>query len=330
MSNTECGDEVKVSYECMNACLVNHFRRAGIDIAGSDIYFSGSGHPVFYKKGSKVKIASEGFDANFRFLEKYKVPYFFGRLTPEKKVLKECLEKSDYVTIRMSSEFITYNRVFAQTRGATHFVNVIAYDEQKDSFYIEDGDVPTTKKGSFAGWIPASEIEMSWMFVDGETLQLDLRDYQITEELIQQIKSDACEQVGKAIEEYLSKEDRKLSLKVYGQKALVYMLRDVKKVVGRQDLRELTTDMNTRMRINGYMGFKEFMLEKMQEAKHTELAIEYEQLIDGWSKWCMLLLRSGIRGDMESFVSLQTRLEELNAKEEQILRGLLWTYKKKE
>ena len=78
--------KVLKSYECMNACILNHMNRAGIKINGSDIFFSGRGYPVSYKKGSLTRIVSDGYEANFRFLDRYGIDTSLGEYH-RKKIL---------------------------------------------------------------------------------------------------------------------------------------------------------------------------------------------------------------------------------------------------
>lgn len=55
-------------------------------------------------------------------------------------------------TIRRVSDFLTYDRVFSQTSGASHFINVLKYSKERRQLFIADGDIPSVKTNGFSGW----------------------------------------------------------------------------------------------------------------------------------------------------------------------------------
>lgn len=183
--------KVLKSYECMNACILNHMNRAGMEINGSDIFFSGGGYPVSYKKGSLTHIVSDGYETNSQV----------------KRSIKCYLD------------------------GTDHF------------------------------WLSRST----------------------------------------------------------GEKAISCMVKEMGKYVEKKDFRDITIDANLRLRVDGYMGAKKFLLEKLWEQGKTKLAEEYKILIDRWSKWCMLLLKSGLVATPENFSFVKQRMEELVQQEHHIL-----------
>ena len=302
------------SYECMNACILNHINHVGAKISGSDIFFSGRGYPISYQKGKLTHISSQGYEANFRFLDKYCVDYKFGRVLPEKKVLLSFLENSDTVTIRMVSDFLTYDPVFSQTSGASHFINILDYDDNKKKFYIVDGNVPSAQTGIYAGWINESDMTKR-----GEILTLTLSGNMEWGRFCQQVRKDANNQVEQSITQYLKGRNHFWQSCSTGEEAIICMVQEIEKYLCKKDFRRITTDANFRLRVDGYMGAKKFLLEKLVEQEKIKMAREYQQLIDRWSKWCMLLLKSGLAATIENFSHVKNRMEELIQQEQRIL-----------
>ena len=311
--------EVLKSYECMNACILNHMNRAGIKINGSDIFFSGGGYPVSYKKGSLTHIVSDGYEANFRFLDQYGLDYKFGRILPERKSLLSFLENSEAITIKMVSDFLTYDPVFSQTSGASHFINILKYDSDKMRFYIEDGDVPSAETGTYLGWLDESNVLKGWEINCGEIFVLKLPENLDREKICQRVREEADSQVNRSIKCYLDGADHFWLSRSTGEKAISRMVKEMGKYVDKGNFRDITIDANFRLRVDGYMGAKKFLLEKLWEQGKTKLAEEYKILIERWSKWCMLLLKSGLVATAESFSFVKQRMEELVQQEHHIL-----------
>lgn len=315
--------KIKKSYECMNACILNHMNRAGIKISGSDIFFSGGGYFISYKKGSLTRIKSEAYDANFRFLQKYKIDYRFGRVFPSKDLLINFLQQPYTITIRMVSDFLRYDRVFSQTSGASHFINIIDYDGEKKMFLIVDGDVPSMETGYFSGWVDEDDVLRGWQVMQGEVLQMKLPSQVSELDLYQHIRKEANVQVRNAIQKYLEVDRTLFSGKITGQRALYFMIHQLGKYAGKSGFRELTQEANFRIRVDGYLGAKNFMLEKIKEQKKMDILKEYEELIKNWSKWCMLLLKSGLTGGKNNFMIVEERMKELIKREQMILEKVV-------
>lgn len=250
--------EVLKSYECMNACILNHMNRAGIKINGSDIFFSGGGYPVSYKKGSLTHIVSDGYEANFRFLDQYGLDYKFGRILPEKNSLLSFLENSDAITIRMVSDFLTYDPVFSQTSGASHFINILKYDSDKMRFYIADGDVPSAETGTYLGWLEESDVLKGWEIKCGEIFVLKLPEGLDREKICQRVREEADSQVNRSIKCYLDGADHFWLSRSTGEKAISRMVKEMGKYVEKKDFRDITIDANFRLRVDGYIGAKKF------------------------------------------------------------------------
>ncbi len=311
------------SYECMNACILNYFRQEGISISGSDIFFSGVGYPVHYQKGSLTRIKTEGYDSNFRFLKKYNVNYQFRKVKADKDTLIDLLQQPYTITIRMISDYLTYDRVFSQTSGASHFINIISYDRESRKFFIVDGDVPSMETGCFSGWVDEEDIVKGWQIMQGEVLQMDLSSVVSKVDLAQKARQDANENIRVAVENYLYAKQRLFSGEVFGEKAIITMVDQLGNYVERSEFREITGDANFRLRVNGYIGAKKFLLEKIKEQGKVNLAKEYQGIIDAWLRWCMLLLKCGMSSKQEHFILVKERMEEIVTKERNILEKLL-------
>lgn len=316
-------NRVVKSFECMNACIINHMNQAGIKITGSDIFFAGDGFPIHYKKKSLTGIFSEGFEANFRFLKKYGIDYRYGIVSPTKENMLKFLKQPYTVTIRMVSDFLTYDRVFSQTSGASHFINILEYNQEKRQFFVVDGDVPSIHTGCFSGWIDEADILSGWREKRGEILQLKLVDDLSEDTFFQQVRKDANRQVEKAVDLYLNGKKKIFTGQAHGEQAIFCMIHQLKKYINKREFKYLVNEANFRIRVDGYLGAKYFFLEKFREQQKKQVAKDYQELIEGWSKWCMLLLKSGIVATAENFSFVEKRMEELIKWEKKILQRQL-------
>lgn len=125
--------------------------------------------------------------------------------------------------------------------------------------------------------------------------------------------------LNRSIKCYLDGTDHFWRSRSTGEKAISCMVKEMGRYVEKRDFRDITIDANFRLRVDGYMGAKKFLLEKLWEQGKTKLAEEYKILIDRWSKWCMLLLKSGLVATAESFSFVKQRMEELVQQEHHIL-----------
>lgn len=310
------------SYECMNSCILNHLRNQNILLNGSDIFFSGKGYTVRYRHGSITKISTNGYEANFEFLRKYGINYNFGRVEPTKKNLLRYLEGSNPITIRTSSDFLTYDPVFSQTDGASHFINILMYDKQLRKFLVVDGNVPSLQTGTFYGWVEEKDILGGWQRKCGEILQLLLYQSKGVDSIDKRVAHDANKNVKSAVEKYLNGRKGFLIGVADGEHAIIEMIKDMSKYCGKPEFRAITRDANFRIRVDGFMGLKKFLLEKMQLQKKS-IADEYKDIIEDWSRWCMLLLKSGITNEEKIFSLVCERSEVIIKKERNVLETFL-------
>lgn len=312
-----CETDVLKSYECMNACILNHVSSVEMKINGSDIFFAGEGYPISYKKGSLTEIKSDAYNANFRFLKKYGFMYSFHKVDPTIDSIKRMLQKSYTITIHMMSDFLTYDRVFLQSSGASHFINVLDYDQKQKKLFIVDGSVPTMEKSSFSGWVDEKDIMRGWQVMQGEVLNVDLKHNLLNTGLLQGIRNDANAHVLVAIKKYLDGKSSILSSYVTGEQAICFLMEQLRKKVKKKNFRELIQEVNFRLRVDGYIGAKKFMAEKFFE-QEFRLAMEYSKIVDDWSRWCMLLLKSGIGASEKNIILVQSRMQELVERERKV------------
>lgn len=311
-----------VSYECMSACILNHMRQRKINLSGSDIFFAGHGYPISYKKGSLTKIKSEGYEANFNFMKLYGIDYQFGRVIPEKEILLGFLREPYAVTIRMVSDALSYDPVFSQTVGASHFINIMDYDPVKKQFFIIDGDVPSAKTGYYSGWMDETDILYGWSQKHGEVLRIDLSEQRDWADFSCEVRAVANRQAEQSIKLYLDGKNKFYSARATGEQAIRCMVKELAKHVQHSGFKEMTLDANFGFRVDGAIGAKLFLLEKMRQ-KEMSLSKEYEQIVEDWSRWCMLLLKSGLTGKEDSFEFVRTRMEQIVGQERSILERIL-------
>lgn len=315
-------NKVISSYECMNSCILNHLRKQNILLNGSDIFFSGKGYIVRYRHGSVTQISTNGYEANFEFLRRYGINYNFGQVEPTKTNLLKCLESSNPITIRMSSDFLTYDSIFSQTEGASHFINILMYDEKIRKFLVVDGNVPSLQTGTFYGWVEEDSILGGWQRKCGEILQLLLCPDNSLDNINERVTYDANKNVKCAIEKYLNGKRGKFIGDAKGECAIIEMIKEMSKCCEKPGFRMITREANFRIRVDGFLGGKKFLLEKMQ-LQNNNIANEYKEIVDDWSRWCMLLLKSGIVNEKKTFLLVCERSKVIINKERNLLETFL-------
>ncbi len=255
------------------------------------------------------------------------IKYCFERVIPEKETLLRFLEGTSSISVCMASDFLTYNSVFAQTGGASHFINILDYNSKSKKFYIVDGDVPSAKTGYYSGWIDEVDVLNGWGRMHGIILRIILPEGRDWKTLFHEVRMKANEQVEKAIKKYIDGKNKFYSSKVTGKEAIRCMVRELETYVGSFDFKQITRNVNFSVRVNGFISSKLFLLEKLRQQKIGSFR-EYEQVIQKWSQWCILLLKSGLIGRKDYFMYVKERMEMLVDHEQIILEGILKEWEK--
>ena len=244
------------SYECLNSCIVNAINYFGITLSSSDIFFLGNGLQIKYDNSDTPNIGAYLYESNFDFLDRYNYKYkhSYSNSFDSKRLIDDVLLKKKIISIKVSSTFLTYNRVFSQTSDSSHFVNIIGQDE--NNYYIVDGYVPTLVPSVFEGYVSKEEILRAWSAKNYEYVYIE--EYKD----ISNVKDEANKCFFDSIDYYIYES------KSTGIYSFLSMVDDIKKYIQEPNFRQIMLDINYKIKIYGYLTSKYYILEKIKENKN--------------------------------------------------------------
>lgn len=123
----------------------------------SDIFFAGKGFKVGVSDEYNIPLPTvDEFGSNFRFLDRYKIEYINEKIKSEtaaRELLEKCILEEKMISVAVRSDLLTHSRVFKQTLGSVHYLNIIGMTDRSYIFF--DGFVPEKKPNIFIGEIDA-------------------------------------------------------------------------------------------------------------------------------------------------------------------------------
>lgn len=283
-------------HECLSSCLSNYLYNDGIQVTGNDILITGNAYMVEYDR-TKFIIRTNIYEANFYFMDKYSIRYILGKCSNEREA-KEFLGKSvkseERIIIKVSAEYLNYNRVFRQADHSTHYINVIGIRERE--LFICDGYVPTKVSSVFDGWTDEESVMEAWKSMGFEYVILENVN-KVNRDLI---ISDIRKMLRIGILDYLEggvKDD-----KFIGENAIVTLFSDIKTMFEHQDMKGIMIDLNYQLKIFGFISVKIMLGEVLKEMEvNEEILLKYQLVIDHWNRIITLLLKSGFSKKEEKF-----------------------------
>lgn len=312
-------------YECLSACITNYFNYLGLLVSGSDIFFGGDGFLITYQKNEKASIGAKLYESNFMFLKNLNIPFQHTKLGESKDVIKflrKSIEDQQLIAIKVSSECLEHNRVFKQTEGSPHYVNILGYDDINNKVFISDGYVPTFNPTVFEGWVDTNGIIEAWKRMDYEYVKLDLADIKISTDEIHRI---AITNMKGGIQQYLNPSKQRLSSEFFGKEAITKLFEDILLMFEMLiDLKSVALDINYQLKIYGFITSKRLILQKLEELKmNTYYLQQYSKIIDKWNQICMLLVKAGISKSKKSLELTLEKVKESVQEEENLLHEIL-------
>lgn len=286
---------VKQSFECLNGCLTGYLNLAGYDLEACDIFFGGGGYHLCLIKG-EGQFRSNLASANYRFMKKHDIFYKKGNVSffkNRKKYICDSIENDRYLSIRVEAECLDYCKALQHTEGASHYINLLAFDEKRNNVYIADGDIPTLKPSVFQGWVDMEMILCAWKKQNCEYHIWELEQLFLQED---EVKRDTIIGAVEALGEY-TEGGVDLYGMPFGQTAVRELFMFLKEIFenGFKDFNIVSRNLNYQMKTGGFIGEKYFLLQLIErELKGDEIVKEYETMIHEWNTCCLMLVKLGI------------------------------------
>lgn len=306
---------LKRSYECLNACLVNNINYLGLPLEGFDIFFGGKGLNLTFHNDTKFNIGTPLYESNFNFLEQYDIPYEHCKdLKPEQAedFLYAAVKAEQCISIRVSSEELQHSRVFRQTEGAPHYLNILGIDKERQQVYISDGYVPAYHAETFCGWVPFDGIIEAWKRMQYDYVMIEKPKVMPALEVV---RDNTRNRFLQALRDYVNPSDE--SCGIYSANSLFHELEGM---FQRTDIREIVTDVNYQLKTFGFLAVKKFMNECLVSMNTSpEIIEEFEGVIERWNRVCLLLMKAGMKKSITEFQKIIKVVEELTDIEKRLI-----------
>ena len=289
--------------ECLNACISEWIRREKkYNINMSDIYFAGNGFRFHYAGLYCENILyTEQYIANKRFIKKYAKKSIwknFGNNSYSDKIkfLNEIINKYGQIIIRVSSSRLPYNKKFLKESIISHYILINGSND--GSFSVYDGCPPIYGNEPYIGEISEESLLSNWELMCNEYIILKLN----TGFNEKKFKKNVNKKRIRQLEQYL-KNDKNIHKKVNnGSNCIFFLLEDLKKNLDNQNLRNIISESNLQLRVNGYMQSKYFILDSIINLNMNNniktLERVYKEMIHKWDEWLSNLFKAGIRRDL--------------------------------
>lgn len=302
-------------HECLSACLGNYLNYLYPDLTGNEIIIAGEGFRVTYDSEKKV-IGTPFYDANFKFLRKYGILYKKNNCGKnQEEFIRKCIRAGKKMIIKVDASQLTYNRIFKQAKNTPHLLNILG--EKENEFYICDGYVPTREASVFEGWVSCRSVIKAWKKMNTEYIILG-KQIEIDS---QKIKLDMMTILHKNIKEYITGGSKdNIS---YGYTAILQLLEDIKKQMGKLDIQKLILEYNYQIKIFGFLSMKIILREILVKMNMMELANSYNDVIKYWNNICMFLVKMAFSKRERNLQELQNKIMDCISIEECILLQIM-------
>lgn len=307
-------------YECLNASFVNFLNYKGLSITGGEICFLGGGFLIQRKEG--IGVVSNLYNSYFNALN-----YFGVKYQQKKELNKEPLEfikihidQGEMLCVNVNAKYLGYHTIFQQAEtDSPHFINVIGYDEQKQSIKISDGFVPTLIPSLYQGWIPILSFMRGWNDKKFEHFCLKKEEKKIDWNEVQLIK---LQNLIHSTYRYLDSSKMSLDHEVYGENAIIksfqYLLEKTTNV------KEEIFKFNYQLRINGFFSIKRFTLQALESLQlEPDLCLSYQNIINEWNNFSLLLIKAGISGKFLTLNKVISKGRKMIEDEREVLCSIL-------
>ncbi len=306
---------VKRGFECFNACIVNSFAKAGVDISSSDVFFSTDTNILTQNEQSIMEVPS-----SVLFLEKYNILYendFCANADIYTLWKNGVLNAESSLVVRVRPEIMNYSKRFSSNMGSGHYINVISVDEKQVCFC--DGYVSKITDSVYSGAIDKGVLLEAW--------NAERNKYRIlhvpTDMDVEQVKENAK---GNLLSYVNYSHELLESPCVENPKhPVLKMLWDLceRMQKGENFDSSFISFFFYAQRVHGFLIVQNMIWEKLMELSF-EFAEEYGRIITKWNQTLMFMRKYMLQAKTDKLTALYISIIELIKEEDEILtRALL-------
>lgn len=298
--------EPQQSYECLNACISGYMYNCGIKVAPEDIFFIGKGYNLTVTNEGMPIIGAKLYESNFRFLDFCNVKYVSGHFDENidvKEVISKYISNGDMLSIMVSSELLTHNRVFVQTEGSPHYLNILA--ENENEYLIADGYVPTMDPTTFIGYVEKESIIAAFKKLG---FRYFMGEYNLFAKDLAEIQNAADNSFKEYVKDFIALDARKKLL----EQVFEYVDNLFATQADKEVIRGTVVSINYHLKIYGFITIKRYALNKIAKLlNNSELTVQYTDIVARWNKICMSLLKAGFSAKEEKFGQVKNSIRAL-------------------
>lgn len=207
------------------------------------------------------------------------------------------------ICIKVSSTFLTYNRVFKQAENSSHFI--IVEKIKDDKFKIIDGFVPTLIPSTFEGEVNVEEILNAW---EGKNFEyIVIKEYKKEKNY----KLEAINKFYFMKNQYIIKDEKT------GVYSFFTLIKDLENYILKNDFKQLILDLNYIIKIYGFLTSKYYILEKIEDKNKYA---NYKLIIDKYNMISFSLVKLGITKNATLYNQIRTNVQTLIEQEINVLK----------
>lgn len=307
--------DVRRGFECLSSCIANRFSCLEIPVQESDIFLCGGGYRIRYSGDiHRIEIGADAYRAAFRFLDKYKVEYQYGRYSgADTSLLCRLLQRYGMLLVRTVGAR-SYHKVF-EGIASPHWILVTG--QKNGVCMVVDAAIPDVRESVFCGEMPADELVDIWGNMDYEYMIVDSYQPSLMGR-IEEIREQAQNEWLDGMVRYFHPKKHWFSVKKEGCESVISLLSDYIELAPQDKNLAMTLvqEINDKVRMGGVISYKKAILQKMISWKVGENMVEeYQSVIETWHDIFLRLLKAAIKCDMEAVVRLKQQAEELVERE---------------
>lgn len=289
--------DVVQSFECLNASLVNFLRIWGCKVAPEEIFFCGNGFSFRIENRHGFKhLVSDVYISSFRYMDKMKISYnheFLKDTSKTKQFVCEAIMNKRFLALKVRSDYLTYNKVFKQT-VANHYIDIIEYNKETNELFVVDGDVPTMKPSSYAGWVDMDTIVDGW-----EKTNYEYIEFFPPEHLPEVIDTQFISVIISQLNNYLLENSDDI-----GADTVLLLFEQITELRG-DELAKVTKEINYQLRVDGFFASREYLLNCLTRYDGFDELIQTEKsILQKWNLVCMLCIKISISRKLEEITKL--------------------------
>lgn len=311
-------------YECLNACICNYLSLWGYPLDTSVVFFCGHGFKIKYLNNSdEWKISATVFKSDFEFMKRYNIGFCHSYGTDAavidemKNKLIKMVEEGRYISIKVSSNHLKYNRVFSQN-DSLHYINVVGYDQAENKLLVIDGFVPTMVPSTFFGWVDLNDILEGWSKIQFDYIEFAKPDGLDYVKIKSDFKSDIIEQLNS----YIS-ENKTCDKAVYGYQALLALFHEIEHCSSDQ-VATVTRDINYQIRVHGMIGSRYFLMNAVGLLlENSKITAALAKCLSRWNSVCMMLIKASFLRKPEYIHMITEEVEKIVNDENGIINEII-------